>query len=53
MREDDVRRVMAHLMSMIGQDVLLHQDGPHPRLWGLARVLGHCCRLRPINARLR
>jgi N-acyl-D-amino-acid deacylase len=45
MHEDDVDRVVAHPMSMIGSDGLPHDRHPHPRLWGtFARVLGHHCR---------
>jgi N-acyl-D-amino-acid deacylase len=45
MREDDVRRVIAHPLSMIGSDGLPHDRHPHPRLWGtFPRVLGHYCR---------
>jgi N-acyl-D-amino-acid deacylase len=45
MREDDVRRVLAHEASMIGSDGLPHDRHPHPRLWGtFPRVLGHYSR---------
>ena len=45
MDEDDVRRIMAHDMSMIGSDGLPHDEFPHPRLWGtFPRVLGYYCR---------
>ena len=40
MHEDDVRRVVAHPLSMIGSDGLPHDKHPHPRLWGaFPRVL--------------
>jgi N-acyl-D-amino-acid deacylase len=40
MREDDVTRVIAHPLSMIGSDGLPHDARPHPRLWGaFPRVL--------------
>ncbi len=45
MDEDDVRRIMAHPMSMIGSDGIPHDEHPHPRLWGtFPRVLGHYSR---------
>jgi len=40
MHEDDVKRVIAHPLSMIGSDGLPHDKHPHPRLWGaFPRVL--------------
>jgi len=40
MHEDDVKRVIAHPLSMIGSDGLPHDQHPHPRLWGaFPRVL--------------
>lgn len=43
--EADLRRVLAHPLTMIGSDGLPHDARPHPRLWGsFARVLGHYCR---------
>lgn len=40
MNEDDVKRVIAHPLTMIGSDGLPHDQHPHPRLWGaFPRVL--------------
>ncbi|HUZ63102.1 MAG TPA: D-aminoacylase [Acetobacteraceae bacterium] len=45
MDEADVRRILAHELSMIGSDGLPHDSFPHPRLWGtFPRVLGHYAR---------
>jgi len=45
MDEEDVRRILAHPLSMIGSDGLPHDAFPHPRLWGtFPRVLGHYAR---------
>ncbi len=45
MEETDVRRIMAHHLSMIGSDGLPHDSVPHPRLWGtFPRVLGYYAR---------
>jgi N-acyl-D-amino-acid deacylase len=45
MDEEDVRRIMAHPMSVIGSDGIPHDAHPHPRLWGtFPRVLGHYAR---------
>jgi N-acyl-D-amino-acid deacylase len=45
MDEDDVQRIMAHPLSMIGSDGIPHDAHPHPRLWGtFPRVLGHYAR---------
>ena len=45
MDEDDVQRIMAHPLSMIGSDGIPHDEHPHPRLWGtFPRVLGHYSR---------
>ncbi|ASL42697.1 D-aminoacylase [Burkholderia sp. AD24] len=49
MSEDDVSRILAHPMSMIGSDGLAHDAQPHPRLWGtFPRVLGHYTRERRL-----
>ena len=34
MSEEDVERVIAHPLTMIGSDGLPHDRHPHPRLWG-------------------
>jgi N-acyl-D-amino-acid deacylase len=45
MAEEDVRRIMAHPLSMIGSDGGPLARKPHPRLWGtFPRVLGHYVR---------
>jgi N-acyl-D-amino-acid deacylase len=45
MDEEDVRRILAHPMSVVGSDGIPHDAHPHPRLWGsFARVLGHYVR---------
>ena len=45
MDESDVRRILAHPLSMIGSDGLPEDPFPHPRLWGaFPRVLGHFSR---------
>ncbi|MBI0537289.1 D-aminoacylase [Roseomonas sp. KE2513] len=45
MDEEDVRRILAHPLSVIGSDGIPHDAHPHPRLWGtFPRVLGHYVR---------
>jgi len=45
MHEDDVQRILAHPLTMVGSDGLAHDAVPHPRLWGtFPRVLGHYAR---------
>lgn len=45
MDEEDVRRIMAHPLSVIGSDGIPHDAHPHPRLWGtFPRVLGFYAR---------
>ncbi|HEY6133467.1 MAG TPA: D-aminoacylase [Rubrivivax sp.] len=49
MHEDDVERIIAHPLAMIGSDGLPHDRHPHPRLWGtFPRVLGRYCRERGL-----
>lgn len=49
LREDDVERILAHPLTMIGSDGLAHDQSPHPRLWGtFARVLGRYARERGL-----
>ncbi len=43
--EDDMRRILAHPLCMVGSDGLPNDLNPHPRLWGaFPRVLGHYAR---------
>ncbi|WP_136248054.1 N-acyl-D-amino-acid deacylase family protein [Halomonas borealis] len=45
MSEDDMRRVLAHPLAMVGSDGLPNDPHPHPRLWGaFPRVLAHYSR---------
>ena len=57
MSEDDMRRVLAHPLSMIGSDGLPNDPHPHPRLWGaFPRVLAHYSRdlgLMPLSEAIR
>ena len=49
MEEEDVERILAHPMGMIGSDGIPHDKHPHPRLWGtFPRVLGHYSRDRQL-----
>ena len=49
MHEDDVERVIAHPLTMIGSDGLPHDRHPHPRLWGaFPRVLARYWRERHL-----
>jgi len=42
--EDDMRRILAHPLSMIGSDGLPNDRVPHPRTWGtFPRVLRRYC----------
>ncbi len=43
--EDDMRKILAHPLCMVGSDGLPNDLNPHPRLWGtFPRVLGHYVR---------
>ncbi|SDL89679.1 N-acyl-D-amino-acid deacylase [Modicisalibacter muralis] len=57
MSEDDMRRVLAHPLSMVGSDGLPNDPHPHPRLWGaFPRVLAHYSRdlqLMPLSEAIR
>ncbi len=45
MNEQDVQKILAHPMTMVGSDGLPVDPLPHPRLWGaFPRVLGHYSR---------
>lgn len=45
MAEDDVRRILAHDLSMVGSDGSALSARPHPRTWGtFPRVLGRYAR---------
>jgi N-acyl-D-amino-acid deacylase len=49
MHEEDVERVVAHPLAMIGSDGLPHDRHPHPRLWGaFPRVLARYWRERQL-----
>lgn len=49
MSEEDVERVIAHPLTMIGSDGLPHDRHPHPRLWGaFPRVLARYWRERGL-----
>ena len=51
MSDEDVDRILAHPLTMIGSDGLPHDAVPHPRLWGsFPRVLGHYVRERRLLA---
>ena len=49
MNEEDVERVIAHPLTMIGSDGLPHDRHPHPRLWGaFPRVFARYWRQRKL-----
>lgn len=57
MHEDDMRRVLAHPLAMVGSDGLPNDPHPHPRLWGaFPRVLARYSRdlaLLPLSEAVR
>jgi N-acyl-D-amino-acid deacylase len=49
MSDEDVERILAHPLCMVGSDGLAGEGSPHPRLWGsFPRVLGHYARDRGL-----
>lgn len=49
MAEDDVDRILAHPLTMVGSDGLPCDPRPHPRLWGsFPRVIAHYVRERGL-----
>lgn len=51
MSDEDVDRILAHPLAMVGSDGLPHDQVPHPRLWGtFPRVLGRYVRERRVLA---
>ncbi|OJX33953.1 MAG: D-aminoacylase [Burkholderiales bacterium 68-12] len=47
--DEDVTRILAHPLAMIGSDGLAYDAHPHPRLWGsFPRVLGRYVRERKV-----
>jgi N-acyl-D-amino-acid deacylase len=49
MSDEDVDRILAHPLAMIGSDGLPAPGPQHPRLWGtFPRVLGHYARERRL-----
>jgi N-acyl-D-amino-acid deacylase len=51
MSDEDVERILAHPLTMIGSDGLPGDGVPHPRLWGsFPRVLGRYVRERRLLA---
>ena len=49
MSDEDVDRILAHPLAMVGSDGLPGEGTQHPRLWGtFPRVLGHYARERGL-----